>query len=110
MYERDEKEKRDKYEEGVIESETGSFSPMVFLTNCGTGPDATVVLKRLAEMVSNKRAEKYSHVISYIRTRIRFDILRSVLIAIRVRGSIYKEKTLGKSVFNLIPQSRNYDV
>ena len=50
MYERDEKEKRDKYEEGVIESETGSFSPMVFLTNCGTGPEATVVLKRLAEM------------------------------------------------------------
>ena len=61
MYERDEKEKRDKYEEGVIESETGSFSPMVFLTNCGTGPEATVVLKRFkTEMVSNKRAEKYS--------------------------------------------------
>ena len=58
LYERNEKENRDKYEERVIESEKGSFSPMVFLTTGGTGPEATVVRKRLAEMVSNKRAEK----------------------------------------------------
>ena len=61
LYERNEKENRDKYEERVIESEKGSFSPMVFLTTGGTGPEATVVLKRFkTEMVSNKRAEKYS--------------------------------------------------
>ena len=69
---------------------------MVFLTTGGTGPAAMDVLKCLAEKISNKRSEKYSHVMSYIRTRIRFAILRSVLIAIRgVRGSIYKEKNLG---------------
>ena len=42
LYERNEKEKRDKYEERLIESEKGSFSPMVFLTTGGTGPEATV--------------------------------------------------------------------
>ena len=46
LYARDEKEKRDKYEERVIESEKGSFSPMVFLTTGGTGPEAMTVLKR----------------------------------------------------------------
>ena len=38
----------------MIESEKGTFSPMVFLTTGGAGPESTVVLKRLAEMSTKK--------------------------------------------------------
>lgn len=68
LYERDELEKGDKYEERVIESEKGSFSTIVFLRTGGTGPEASVVLKRLAEMIPNQRTERYSPVISNIST------------------------------------------
>ena len=111
LYKRDEMEKREKYEERVIESEKGSFSPMVFLTTGGAGPESTAVLKRLAEMISSKRSVSYSHVINHIRTTVRFALLRSILIAIRgVRGSSYREKPLVKTSLNLIPQSSSYDV
>ena len=39
----------------VIESEKGSFSPMVFLTTGGARPACSVVLKRLAERIAIKR-------------------------------------------------------
>ena len=54
LYIRDGKEKRDKYEERVIESEKISLSPMVFMTTGGSGPQATAVLKRLAEMIASR--------------------------------------------------------
>ena len=111
LYQKNEKEKRDFYEERVIESEKGSFAPMVFLTTGGAGPACSEVLKRLAEKIAAKRNEQYSHVISYIRTKLRFSLLRSVLISIRgVRGSVYKEQTLGHVSLNLIRNERNYDV
>ena len=44
LYKRDEKDKREKYEERVIESEKGSFSPMVSLTAGGAGSESTAVL------------------------------------------------------------------
>ena len=92
-----------------MESEKGSFAPMVFLTTGGAGPACTEVLKRLAEKIADKRSENYSHVITHLRTRLRFALLRSVLIAIRgVRGSIYKERTIGHVSLNLIASEKNY--
>ena len=38
LYERNEKEKRDLYGERVLQTEKGSFEPLVFLTTGGTGP------------------------------------------------------------------------
>ena len=47
------------------------------------GPEATRYHKRVAELISSKRGEKYSDVVNHIRTRIRFSLLKSVLIAVR---------------------------
>ena len=47
------------------------------------GPEATIVLKRLAEKRSIKRLEPYSQVVSFLRRRFRFDILRSCVISLR---------------------------
>ena len=111
LYMKHEKEKIDAYEERVIESEKGSFVPMVFLTTGGIGPQCGTILKTLADRIASKREEIYSHVITHLRTRLRFAPLKSVLIAIRgVRGSVAKERTMGTISLNLTPQMNSYDV
>ena len=64
--------------------EKGSFCPLVFTITGGMGPECEKVNKRIATLVSDKRKEKYSDVINHIRTRLRFALLRSILIAIRL--------------------------
>lgn len=42
--------------------------------------------ERIWELISEKRNENYADVMNYLRTRLRFTILRSSLIAIRGVG------------------------
>ena len=94
----------------IIETEKGSFEPLVFLTTGGTGPSCTKVVKRIAGKIAAKRGELYSHVMGFVRTRLRFALLRSVLIAVRgVRGKTIREPNVGHVAFNLIPYSEPYD-
>ena len=48
------------YEERVREVEHGSFSALVFSTSGGMGPMATVVYRRLASMIAERRDEPFS--------------------------------------------------
>ena len=82
LYRNHELEKMRKYNSRVITVERGSFSPLIYTTFGGMGPQATRYHKRLAELVAHKRNEDYNHVISHMRTRIRFSVLRSTLVAI----------------------------
>ena len=79
-------------------------------TTCKAGQCGTI-LKTLADRIASNREEIYSHVITHLRTRLRFALLKSVLIAIRgVRGSVTKERTIGTISLNLTPQINSYDV
>ena len=82
LYRNHEQEKMRKYNSRIITVERGSFSPLVYTTFGGMGPQATRYHKCLAGLIAMKRDEDYTHVISHMRTRIRFSVLRSVLIAI----------------------------
>ena len=62
----------------VRDVETGSFTPLVFGTNGGMGADCNCFLKRLAEKLSEKNEEPNHITITWIRTLLSFDILRSV--------------------------------
>ena len=75
------------------------------------GPQATRYHKRLAGLIAMKRDEDYTHVISHMRTRIRFSVLRSTLVAIRgERGKKPPSaKPLSATSFNLIPNVPSYD-
>merc|ERR1712002_597287 len=83
LYRSHEQEKLRTYNSRVMTVERGSFTPLIYTTFGGWGPQATRYHKRLAEKIANKRNEKYSHVLSHMRTKTRFSLLRSVLIAIR---------------------------
>ena len=67
----------------MIGIEKSSFNPLVFTTTGRMAPECTRVNKKLAEKIAEKRREPYASVITYIRTKLRFALLRSTLAAVR---------------------------
>ena len=88
IYLQHEREKKRTYNHRILEIEKGTFTPLVFSTTGGMGPESTIYHKRIAELVSE--GAKHSQIrdaMNFIRTRIRFALLKSNLIAVRgVRG------------------------
>ena len=73
-----EHEKKRKYQQRVLDVEMGTFTPLVFGTNGGMGAEYQMFLKNLAEKLSRKNGESYAIVITWLRTRLSFEILRYV--------------------------------
>jgi len=91
----------------VIDIEKSSFNPLVFTTTGGMAPECNRVNKRLAEKIAEKRREPYASVITYIRTKLRFALLRSTLAAIqgfRGKRSDVHLQDLTNIDFSLIPR------
>lgn len=111
LYITHEREKMRKYNSRILQVEKGSFTPLIYSTSGGWGPQASRYHKRIAERISSKRNEPYSKVMSYMRTRLRFSLLRSVLIAIRgERGKrVSANKPISQTSFNLIPEALEYE-
>ena len=55
VYQQHEKEKKDKYNQRVIDIEKSSFNPLVFTTTGGMAPECNRVNKRLAEKIAEKQ-------------------------------------------------------
>ena len=112
IYEQNEKEKKRNYNQRVIQVEKASFTPLVFTTSGGMGPECTRYHKKIAELISLKTKEEYSHVMNHLRTRLRFTLLRSTLIALR--GERGKSKRSVGSItdlsFNMLPEMPSYEV
>ena len=69
--------------------------------------------KRIAELTAAKKNEQYGIVMNYIRTRLRFAILRSTLIGIRgERGRSNKNTndiSLDDISLNIMPMLDSYE-
>ena len=94
IFKEQEEEKKRKYQQRVLDVEMGSFTPLVFGTNGGMGADCNCFLKRLAEKLSEKNEDPYHVTITWIRTLLSFEILKSVHTC--ARGS--------RTPFHKIPQ------
>ena len=108
-----EEEKKRSYNDRVLEHEKATFCPLVFTTSGGMAPECSSVNKRLAEKLAYKRKESYTTVITYIRTKLRFALLRSTLAAVRgFRGpsSDQDVKDIQITDFSLIPSAATYEV
>ena len=104
-YEDHEKAKKRCYNERIIQVEKGSFTPIVMSTFGGMGVEAKRFHKQIATLIAEKRNERYSDVLNYMRTRLRFSLLKSVLTAVRgVRGKTVREKIspMSSLSFNLL--------
>ncbi len=82
-YRQHENLKKRHYEQRIREVEHSSFTPLVFATTGGHGPEATAFYKRLASMLSDKCKQPYSTTISWLRCRISFSLLRSSIMCLR---------------------------
>ena len=83
IYAKHEAEKKRNYNQRVIQVEHGTFTPLVFAVNGGMAPECEQYHKHLAEKISEKSGEGYSKVISWIRCKLSFLILRAALMCIR---------------------------
>ena len=68
---------------GPYSAPAGTFTPAVFSTSGGMGKEADRLLRQMAERMSIKRGENYSSVVSFLRRRFRFDLLKTCVIAMR---------------------------
>ncbi len=113
LYKKHEKEKKSKYNSRVINTEKSSFIPLVFTTSGGTAPECDRFHKKLAEIIATKRKETYPSVVSYIRTKVRFALLKAVLIAIHgIRGRpdrTHQYTPIADLAFGLIPSEGDYE-
>ena len=84
-----------------------SFTPGVFLTSGGMSNECKQFINRLADLIARKRKERYCDVVRHVRTRLRFAMLRTTLIALRgYRGKKMDSKhetPLSEVSYNLIP-------
>lgn len=78
-----EQEKKRKYSDRILQIDHGFFTPLVFSSCGGMGPETSSAIKKLASMVAEKRNEQYSHTISLLRMRISFALIRASLICLR---------------------------
>ena len=93
VFKANEKEKRRAYEERVRNIEHGSFTPLVLAVTGGMGRSASVFYKRLASTIAEIKQIPYSKVITWIRCKIQFSLLRSAITAIRGSRSTTRATT-----------------
>ena len=79
----------------------GTFTPLVLGTNGGMGIECQMFLKHLADKLSRKDGEPYHAVISWLRTRLCFEILRSVNICVRGSRRPFKNANDFENDFNV---------
>ena len=63
--------------------EYGTFTPLVYSLTGGEGPETSIYHKYVAHKIEAKADEKYENVLSLIRCKLSFLILRSVLMCIK---------------------------
>ena len=91
-----EQEKKRKYLERIVEVEHGHFTPLVFGTNGGIGAEGDLFLKRLASILSRKQDETYANMMTWLRTKLSFEILKSVHTCIRGSRAPFKKPSYEK--------------
>ena len=94
MYRKHETEKNTMYDDRIRQNEKATFTGLVYSTTGGMGPRASMFLKRLATLLSQKTGQKFSHVMGNLRRRLRFELLKTVLVAVRGHRGRYYQRAL----------------
>ena len=97
-----EQSKKREYLQPVIDIENGSFPPLIFGTNGGVGNECMIFLSALANKLAKKSNEDYSAVISWLRTRLSFEAVRSAITCVRGSRTPFKGQEQNLSDFHLI--------
>ena len=83
LFRKHELDKKREYGHRIREVENGSFTPLVFSTTGGASRETTVVFKRLAELLADKRNLPYSITLAWMRCHVSFALMKSTISCIR---------------------------
>jgi hypothetical protein len=89
-----EQEKRRTYGERILQIEMGSFTPLIFSTSGGIASNSETAkfYVRLAELIADKRDNTKNEVMTWVRCRISFSLVRSALLCLR--GTRTRQKVI----------------
>ena len=92
-----EKEKKRKYNQRVIDIEHGSFTPLVMSAYGGCSRETEIFIKMLAEKLSTKKDIIVCKIINWIRTKISFAIVRSAILCLRGSRNLHHKISIADS-------------
>ena len=94
--------KKREYLQRVLEIEQGVFTPLVFGTNGGMGAECRDFISTLSSKLAEKGNDSYASVVSWIRTRLSIEILRSALLCVRGSRTPFRKRIDNISDFELM--------
>ena len=108
MYTSHQNEKKTEYGPRTKEVEKGTLtaavmSKTIMSTSGGMGKEMDVLVRQIATKLSVKRGERYSNTVGFVRRRIRFDLLRTCVIALRGHEKTAAPDSIRDLDFNLRP-------
>ena len=88
IYRKHETEKKRKYASRIMEIEHGTFTPLIYSVTGGMGPECQVFHKNLANRIAEKTENSYNKVLTLIRSKLSFLILKSAILCVRGSRSV----------------------
>jgi len=96
LFKNAERAKIREYKERIQNVERADFNPLVFTCTGGMAPQSHLVMKRLAEKLSEKQNVHVSVVSGWLRCRLSFALLRTTLLC--VRATRYKKLNIENNI------------
>ena len=93
-------EKKRQYNERILKVEHGSFTPLVFSAMGGMGRESQMFFKRLSESLSDSRGQQLSVTVTWIRRKVIFALLKSVVLCLRGSRTPWVKDSLTDSLAN----------
>ena len=78
-----EREKKNEYNNRVINVEGGTFTPLVYTVFGTVGKECDKFYKHLCQKIANKCNEKYDDIINWVRCKVSFLCLKSCIMCLR---------------------------
>ena len=78
-----EREKKNNYNQRIMSVEYGTFTPLVFSIHGSTRPECSVYHANLADKIATKTGDQYTNVLSLIQCKLSFISIRSALLCLR---------------------------
>ena len=78
-----ERAKKNKYNQRIMNIEHGTLTPLVFTVNGSMGPECAQYHKCLADKIAQNTGEQYADVISFMRCKLSYIVLRSAILCLR---------------------------
>ena len=95
------------YGERVLQVEKSAFTPVVFSTTGIMGREADKLYKRVASLLAMKTRQTYADSIRYIRQRLSFCLLRTIVVSLRGHRGARPKWFNDRADYNLLYMIKN---